>query len=317
MRRSLHLTAAAVGLLVAAGVAMSLQPAFVEDAAAAGLDTFLGFEVGEERRYAVGPDGALRDGEEITWRVQLDRVEVEEGRRIGVFMLGHEHKRYGMSGRGPMYVHWNYSGEARINEYGFPELVSFTMYEEHTGESQWRGEDMSAAYVFTGEEYRKDVRVPDQEWQFTVPIATHDALDLAVPAGAFLFRPQAQDTDFFTNPALLGFALPDMLPDTWEQRTLFFQPTYPVRHPSPQWVINERNTRAALGRYWVKNTLKLGERARLEVGDRVLNVRKLDISGPVRAAYIDEFARVVRMDIDPDPWTRKHRHIRLLFPNEY
>lgn len=317
MRRSLHLTAAATGLLVVASAVVSLQPALIDDAAAAGLDTFLGFEVGEERRYAVGPDDALRDGEQITWSVQLDRVETEEGRNIGVFLLGHENKRYGISGRGPMYVNWKYSGEARINEYGFPELVRFSMYEEHTGESQWRGEDMSAEYVFTGNEYRKDVRVPDQQWQFTVPIASHGELDLEVPSGLFLFRPEAGDTDFFSNPALLGFALPDMLPDTWEQRTLFFQPAYPVRYPNAQWVTNERDTRAALGRYWVKNTLKLGERARLEIGDRVLNVRKIDISGPVRAAYVDEFGRVVRMDIDPDPWTRKHRHIRLLFPSEY
>jgi hypothetical protein len=216
-----------------------------------------------------------------------------------------------------MYVHWKYSGEARINEFGFPEEVSFSMYEEHTGESQWRGETMSASYVFTGDEYRKDVRVPDQQWQFTVPIATHDARDLSVPSGLFLFRPVAVETDFFANPALLGFALPDVLPDSWEQRTLFFQPTYPVRHPSPQYVMNERDTRAALGRYWVKNTLRLGDQMQLDIGGRVLNVRKLEISGPIRAAYVDEFARVVRMDIDPDPWTRKHRHIRMLFPSEY
>lgn len=317
MRRSLHLTVAAIGLLVAASAAMSLQPALIEDAAAAAPDAFLGFDLGEERRYAVGPREALRSGEAITWRVQLDRVEAEEGRRIGVFLLEHEQKRSGLSGAGPIYVHWKYAGEARINEEGFPELVRFTMYEEHSGESQWRGEDMTAEYVFTGGEYQKDVRVPDQQWQFPVPIATHGDLDLDVPSGLYLFRPQARETDFFTNPALLGFALPEIPSDGWERRMLFFQPTFPVRYPDARWASRERDRRAALGRYWSKNTLKLGERARLEIGDRVLNVRKLDISGPLRSAYVDEFGRVVRMDIDPDPWTRKYRHIRLLFPGEY
>jgi hypothetical protein len=320
MRRHLGISLIAAAMLASAAVAVALQPASAGAPSAVertGLDTFLGFEVSEERRYAVGPQDALRNGEAITWSVRLERVESEAGRDIGVFALAHEQKRYGMSASGAMYVHWKYSGEARINEFGFPESVSFSMYEEHTGESQWRGDIMSAAYVFTGQEYQKDVRVPDQQWQFTVPIATHDELDLDVPAGAFLFRPVAAETDFFTNPALLGFALPDMLPDVWEARVLFFQPAYPVRHPGPGWVMNERDTRAALGRYWVKNTLTLGGSMRLEIGDREINVRKLEISGPLRDAYLDEFGRVVRIDIDPDPWTRQHRHIRLLFPTEY
>jgi hypothetical protein len=321
MRRSLGRAIILFGVLAAGlAVVVSVHPAAVGEASAAespGVDLFLGFEVGEERRYAVGPDDALRDGEEITWSVRLERVESAGDRSVGVFELAHEHKRYGISGRGPMFVHWNYSGELRINEFGFPESVSFSMFEQHTGESQWRGEIMSADYTFVGDEYRKDVRVPDQQWEFTVPIATHGDRDLSVPAGLFLFRPEAADADFFTNPALLGFAVPDVLPDSWEQRTLFFGPTYPVLYPSAEYVRNERDRRGALRRYWSKNTLKLDGSARLEIGDRVLNVRKLDISGPVRGAYIDEFGRVVRMDIDPDPWTLKNRHIRLLFPTEY
>jgi len=321
MRRSLGITSVLVGALVlTAATVASIQPVFVAEAVAAetsAFDTFLGFEVGEERRYVVGPDDALRPGEEITWSVRLDRVDAVEGRNVGVFTLAHEHKRYGISVNGGMFVHWNYAGEARINEFGFPEEVSFSMFEQHTGESQWRGRIMSASYTFDGKEYRKEVRVPDQDWQFTVPIATHGDRDLSVPSGLFLLRPESATTDFFTNPALLGFAIPDVLPDSWEQRMLFFRPTYPVRYPSAQYVINERDTREALRRYWVKNTLKLGDATRLEIGGRTLNVRALDISGPLRGAYIDEFGRIVRMDIDPDPWTRKNRYIRLLFPSEY
>jgi len=320
MRRSLHLTIILLAVLVGGALAAVAPSPLVADAQAAeivGLDTFLGYDIGEERRYVVGPDDALRDGESITWSVRLDSVETAGDRRVGVFHMTHEQKRYGMSARGPMYVHWIFDGEARINEFGFPEQVGFTMHEQHTGESQWRGEDMFASYTFNGTDYDKVVRVPDQEWEFTVPIATHGDLDLSVPSGAFLFRPVAIDTDFFTNPALLGFAIPDLLPEQWEQRTLFFAPEYPIRHPTPDWIMEQRDTRAAVGRYWVKNTLKLGGPMQLEIGDRVLNVRKLDITGPVRAAYLDEFGRVVRIDIDPDVHTRKQRHIRLLFPSEY
>lgn len=321
MRRSLNRAVILVGALAAGlAVVISMHPAAVGEALAVeppGLDVFLGFDVGEERRYIIGPDDALRDGEEITWSIRLVRVERVGDRSVGVFELTHERKRYGISGHGPMFVSWIYSAELRINEFGFPERVDFSMFEQHTGESAWRGEIMSADYTFVGNEYRKDVRVPDQQWEFTVPIATHRGRDLSVPSGLFLFRPQAAGTDLFTNPALLGFAVPDALPDSWEQRTLFFRPTYPVRYPNAEYVRNERDTREGLRRYWVKNTLKLGASARLEIGGRVLNVRKLDISGPLRGAYIDEFGRVVRMDIDPDPWTRKNRYIRLLFPSEY
>ena len=321
MRRSLNRAVILVGVLATGvAVASAVHPAVVGEALAVespGLDLFVGFEVGEERRYIIGPDNAMRDGEEITWSVRLVRVENAGDRNVGVFELNHERRRYGISGRGPMFVSWIYSAELRINEFGFPERVDFSMFEQHTGESPWRGEIMSADYTFDGNEYRKDVRVPEQHWEFTVPIATHGDRDLSVPSGLFLFRPQAADTDLFTNPALLGFAIPDVLPDSWEQRTLFFRPTYPVRYPDANYVRNERDKRQGLQRYWSKNTLKLGDTVRLEIGGRALNVRKLDISGPLRGAYIDEFGRVVRLDIDPDPWTRRNRYIRLLFPSEY
>lgn len=321
MRRSLN-RAVILAAALAAGLAVviSVHPVAVGEALAVespGFDTFLGFEVGEERRYVIGPEDALRNGEEITWSMLLARVESVDVRRVGVFELNHERKRYGISGHGPMFVSWIYTAELRINEFGFPEKIGFSMFEEHTGESAWRGEIMAADYTFVGNEYRKNVRVPEQQWEFTVPIATHGDRDLSVPAGLFLFRPQAADTDLFTNPALLGFAIPDVLPDSWKQRTLFFRPTFPVRYPNAEYVRNERDTREGLRRYWVKNTLELAETMRLEIGGRTLNVRKLDMSGPVRGAYLDEFGRVVRMDIDPDPWTRKNRYIRLLFPSEY
>lgn len=280
-------------------------------------DAFLGFDVGEERRYALGPPGALRDGEAVTWGIRLDRLEEVGGRTIGVFELTHEERRRGLSFAGGIFVHWKYDGELRVNEFGFPEHVRFNIHEEHTGESPWRGELMSAAYALEGDEFVKTVRVPNQEWEFEVPIATHNDLDLATPAGMFLFRPWTRDTDFFSQPALLGFAVPETPPESWEQRFMFFRPTYPVRHPGARYVSRERDKREALGRYYVKRTVKLKDEMQLDIGGRTMNVRKLDISGASRQAYVDEFGRIVRLDIERDPWTRKDRYIRILFPSEY
>ena len=279
--------------------------------------TFLGFDLGEERRYVIAPDDAMRNGESATWGARLDRVETVDGRSIGVFELTHSESRQGLNSGGTMQVVWNYRGEARINEFGFPEEIRFSMYEEHVGESPWRGELMSAAYTLDGNEYIKTIRVPDQEWRFIFGIATHDDLDLDVPTGMFLFRPQASGIDFFMNPALLGFAVPELVPETWKQRVLFFRPTYPVRFPGARYVRAERDRVAAIRRYYAKRTLEAKEWSDLEIGGRTLTVRKIDVTGTARAGFIDEFGRIVRMDLDPDSITRKDRYFRILFPSEY
>ncbi len=319
MRRSLGIAVLLFGALVMATAVVASVPPSGPAAivSAAGFDSFLGYEVGEERRYVIAPDDAMRGGEEATWSIRLDRVEIVDGRALGVFDLGHEEKRWGVSLSGSIFVHWKYSGEARINEFGFPEELRFSMYEEHTGESAWRGELMSTSFTLGDGEYVKTVRVPDQEWEFSVPIASHGGLDLDVPEGMYLFRPRASGIDFFTHPALLGMALPEVLTDDWELRGLFFRPTYPVRHPGSGFARLERDKLAAVRRNFVKRTLKAADMTELEIGSRVLNVRRIDVSGPLRAAYVDDFGRVVRIDLDPDPITNKNRHIRMLFPSEY
>jgi len=321
MRRIL---AAAVSLPIALAALVAVVaplpapgPAAAASEAPAGIDGILGFQIGEERRYVVGPEDALRDGEYANWSIRLDRVVTEGSRSIGVFEIGHEEARWGATPVGTIMVHWKYEGELRINERGFPEMVSFSMYEEHTGEAPWRGETMSASYTFEDGEYQKEIRVPDQEWRFSVPIASHDALDLDIPEGMFLFRPQARAIDFFTHPALLDLAVPEVLQPGWKQRTMFFKPAPPVRHPGEDWVRMERDKLASLGRYYDKITLEAGEETQLEIAGRTITARRLETSGSLRGAYLDEGGRIVYMEIDPDPWTRRPRHIRMLYPSEY
>ncbi len=307
---------AVLGVIAALAVAI-VTPLAIAAPAAQDATSMLGFEVGEERRYVIGPEDALRPGEHVDWSIRLDRIETGGRLQIGVFEIGHDSVRRAVGVRGGMHVSWKYTGELRINEYGFPETVRFSMFEEHTGESPFRGDIMSTSFIFDGRDYQKNVRMPDAEWEFRVPISTHNDLDLSVPSGMFLFRPEAADVDLFTHPALLEFALPRLIPDEWEQRFLFFKPDSPVRFPDAEWVKLQRDRPASLRRYYDKNTVRVGESMQLAIGGRTLNVRRLDISGPIRAAYVNEFGQVVRIDIDPDPWTRNDRHIRMLFPSEY
>ncbi len=314
--RNLKAAAAVVGVIAALVVAI-VTPLAIAAPAAQDATSLLGYDIGEERRYVVGPDNAMRQGEYANWSIRLDRIETSGPLRVGVFDIGHEEVRWRVGYVGSIHAAWKYSGELRINEYGFPEEVRFSMFEEHTGEAPFRGDIMSSSFVFDGRYYQKEVRVPDQEWDFRVPISTHGDLDLDVPSGMFLFRSEAAELDLFTNPALLEFALPRLIPDTWEQRFLFFKPDSPVRYPNANWVKVQRDRLASLRRYYDKNTVRIGESMQLEIGGRTLNVRRLHISGPIRAGYINEFGQVVRIDIDPDPRTRRDRHIRMLFPSVY
>jgi len=59
------------------------------------------------------------------------------------------------------------------------------------------------------------------------------------------------------------------------------------------------------------------ERVEVEVGGRTLEVWRLDVDGRVRAVYLDDDDRVVRVDVEPHPVTNKGRWIRLLFPSEF
>lgn len=55
----------------------------------------------------------------------------------------------------------------------------------------------------------------------------------------------------------------------------------------------------------------------VEVDDRTLEVWRLEVDGPVRAIYLDDDDRVVRVDVDAHPVSNQARWIRLLFPSEF
>lgn len=281
------------------------------------LDGILGFDLGEERRYIAGPPGAIRDDGRASWSVRLDQVVMKDSRKVGIFVMTHEQSSRGLSLKGTIRVHWKYEGELLLNEFGFPEALRYWWYEEHTGEAPWRGERVFSSYTFEDGEYRKIVRLPDQDWEFNVPIASHGPLDLDVPEGLFLFRSRPAGVDYFTNPALLDFAVPAAIPERWKQRTLFLRPTIPARYPAAGWIRAERDRQGNLGRSYDKITLEARDETVLEIAGRTLRVRRLSIGGPMGDAYIDDFGRIVRIDLDIDSQTRKDRWVRLLFPSEY
>ena len=109
-----------VGTLVAqVGAANNAQ---VREAAA------FGFDVGEERRYAIGPPGALQPGEGELWIIRLESIIGERPNRRMNFRLEHEASRYQQTpnvfSRGQLTV-FRGSMELTVNEHGFPLRVQY------------------------------------------------------------------------------------------------------------------------------------------------------------------------------------------------
>ena len=92
------------------------------------LATAFGFRVGEERRYAIGPPGALQAGEGELWIMRLESISGEPPNRRVNFRLEHEATRYqrwpNPFSSGQLMV-FRGSMELTVNEHGFPLHVRY------------------------------------------------------------------------------------------------------------------------------------------------------------------------------------------------
>lgn len=285
--------------------------------------TMFGFEVGEWRRYVLGPPSALLAGERSEWRIGLTRIEPRGEQRVAIFELEFDRREpFGVTRESRLTRLAR--GQVVVNEFGFPGLLSV---HELVGD----GEFVSMVYSFDGDRFQRKVTWSSgQSFDFEVPMIVHDDLRPEVPAGLFAFlsasfrageRSPAEydhDQQLYANPGLLSLALPWPLPaEGWEQDLFFFTPGDTlVRFPDPRWMRDLRTPATARSRHFHRNHLEIGDPLQIQVGDRVVPARKLSLLGPFRDAYVDEAGRVLLLEHEPDRLDRPH-HIRLLWPSEY
>lgn len=304
-----------------------------------------GYRVGEERRYTIGPEDALRRGEIGFWSIRLDDIEGEGEDFKAIFSLSHERSTTYMdmlSQGGADIFFVRVETVLTVNAYGFPLKVVITEQQD-LGERAIQSDLRTSIYTFDGERYQKEVRLSGRNWDFDVHIARHRDLDVEVPRGVFLYLPTGLrclglrtntiEYDPFEyregcdwsdpamgNPGLLSFVIPELWEtEKAEKEFLFFTPVTMGTRPAGlinqgQWLRQERDRISNTDRYWEKAKLEVKELVEIEIGPRKLEAWKMDLWNDV---YVDRYGKVLRVDLDPNPQYSKDRWIRIQFASEY
>jgi hypothetical protein len=309
--------------------------------------TFLGYQIGEERRYVLGPPESLARAEYALWSIRLESVSEDLDR--GVFAYTHERSvplpQSYANVHGPS-VEVMLEGSTTVNAHGFPLVVEFTAegsYYQLYDTSFW------ARYTFSDGRYHKQVRVQERDWEMTVPHQSHPGFDDSIPAGMFLFYPSdlscmippflVQQSDIghlriahsckaseiaFANPGLFSLVIPALREsDTGEGDFLFFSPIGPELYPgvaagfAGPMVSNNMIGAGDPRNYFERMRIELGERETIEVGSRRPSAWRLIPDDGIEAIFVDDEGKVLRVDLGSRPPLMKESWIRLQFPSEY
>lgn len=175
-------------LLCLVGVGSSPSSFDIPAAASQATQRSFGFDVGEERRYILGPPEALRPGEGATWLIRLDRLRPNGE---AVFVL--EHRRTGPDQQAgtPAYgeeLNAEMEAELVVNGHGFPMTVSLDVRRSVYG---YPDDQFYVRYQFDGRSLQKHVDTFGKRWDIALPIPAHPKLSKSVPAGLYVFLPDA------------------------------------------------------------------------------------------------------------------------------
>jgi len=186
MRRSLSYLVVVL-LLILAGTSPALF------ATPAQGQRFLGFEVGEERRYVLGPPESLLRGETAMWSIQLDEIYTgEDGAPAGEFSLRHEWQAPQSRTEVPLrtIMRVNSKGTVRVNAYGFPTKIHHETVRHLAGLGN---EAYTIEYELKDDNraYEKSTTREGEDWKQHVAIRRHDGVDRNAPAGLYAFLPNA------------------------------------------------------------------------------------------------------------------------------
>lgn len=151
--------------------------------------TFLGFRLGEERRYVLGPTEELYVGEQAIWSIQLREVLADPP--DAVFELSHVWDRGEPSTRGyaiGTVTRVVSNGELRVNRHGFPVGVRFETERQLAGLGS---EAYTVRYTFEDGNFSKHISVGGRDLDHRVRHLSNDGLDLDAPLGMYPFGARA------------------------------------------------------------------------------------------------------------------------------
>ena len=177
--------------LVVVVLAISAGAALVDAQSLQG-ERFLGFEIGEERRYVLGPDDERGRSEQAIWSIRLDEVFETDGEPEGMFALSHE-----WAAPPPIadvilgqIRNVESAGFVRVNAHGFPLMIRFQTTRHLDGMGD---EAYTIDYQLEDDHrrYEKRTTINGKRWYQNVPIRRHSTVDFDTPSGLFAFLPSA------------------------------------------------------------------------------------------------------------------------------
>ncbi len=222
-----------------APVALGAQPA-----ALAQSEEFLGYEIGEERRYVLGPEESLLRGEMGFWSIRLEEVfRGGEGLPEGVFALEHRWQAPQPAvGNPPLraIMRVQSEGTVRVNRYGFPLMIRFETLRHLAGMGE-QAYTIDYAIEDENRRYQKRTTIDGERWYQNVGIRNHDTIERKAGAGLFAFLPTAPgclDREIITYNGQ-GSSMP-------QPRSAGSQPGAQMTPPSTLRVVNNADCEEAL-----------------------------------------------------------------------
>jgi hypothetical protein len=176
-----------LSVLRATGFEAVSQPAFSQ------TGDILGYEIGEERHYVLGPPEVLGTNELVTWGIKLESVEGSGRNLRAVFNLQHRREAprslSDPSTRGEVTIAI-VNATLTVNSYGTPlELV----YQSQRHIFDVGEELFQVRYEWKGDKYEKQVTLQGADWDIDVEVIEHASLDRRVPIGIYAFSPRSVD----------------------------------------------------------------------------------------------------------------------------
>jgi hypothetical protein len=153
----------------------------------------LGFEIGEERHYVLGPADALQRGEAGRWSIHLAEVEGTGRDLRATFQLQHVREApREMDGTwtAGQVTYAQIDTELVVNAYGAPLHLTYVT-QRHLYDIG--DEVFQVEYTYDDDKYEKRVALQGTDWHFDIPIIEHAGLDADVPVGLFAFAPGSID----------------------------------------------------------------------------------------------------------------------------
>ncbi len=158
-----------------------------------------GFGLGEERRYVIGPPGALQPGEAELWIIRLESISGEPPNRRMSFRLEHEATRYrrtvNVFSRGELMV-FRASMELIVNEHGFPLRLRYQGNFDNSP-TQYSQEEVTLSFAEGRFEVRNRFSMRFRKFDMSVPSSR--LVDPSIPRGVYVSGSE--------NPALYSLIL--------------------------------------------------------------------------------------------------------------